>query len=56
MRVTEPWPPKSWLLNLQIHMLETQMAADDAYHAYPNERDSYEVEDLVKESVGQQAK
>jgi outer membrane protein OmpA-like peptidoglycan-associated protein len=47
---------KSWLLDLQIHMLETQMAADDAYHAYPNERDSYEVEDLVKESVKQQAK
>lgn len=45
---------KSWLLDL--HLLGTQIPADDAYHAYPNERDSYEVEDLVKASVRQQAK
>ena len=45
---------ESLVINLQVRLLETQIAADDAYHAYPVEAESYQVEDLVKASIKEQ--
>jgi hypothetical protein len=45
---------QQWLTKLQIHLLETQVAAEDAYRGYPVETESYQVENLVKASIKQQ--
>jgi hypothetical protein len=42
------------VIGLQLHMLETSQAADEAYHAYPVEAEAYQVGDLVKASVKEQ--
>jgi hypothetical protein len=46
---------KQWLTKLQVHLLETQIASQDAYRGYQVEAESYDVEDLVKASIKQQA-
>jgi outer membrane protein OmpA-like peptidoglycan-associated protein len=43
-----------WLMQLETTLLQAQIAADDAYHAYPNEADAYQVGDAVKASIKRQ--
>jgi hypothetical protein len=45
----------SLVIGLQLHMLETSQAADEAYLAYPTEAEAYEVGDLVKASIKEEA-
>ncbi|MGH3840515.1 MAG: hypothetical protein ACRDS0_03585 [Pseudonocardiaceae bacterium] len=45
---------QNWLTGLAIALLETQIAADEAYRAYPDEADAYQVEDAVKASIKRQ--
>jgi hypothetical protein len=40
-----------WLQELQVALMDAQKAAEDAYRAYPNEADAYEVGEAVKTSV-----
>jgi len=42
---------ESLMINLQLHLVETEIAAEEAYRAYPVEAESYQVEDLVKPSI-----
>lgn len=46
---------ESFVINLHVRLLETQIAADEAYRAYPVEAESYRVENLVKASIKEQA-
>ena len=45
---------QQWLNKLQMYLLETYIAAEEAYRGYPVEAESYQVEDLVKASIKQQ--
>jgi outer membrane protein OmpA-like peptidoglycan-associated protein len=45
---------QQWLSTLTLHLLETKIAADDAYRAYPVEAEAYQSEELVKQSIKQQ--
>jgi outer membrane protein OmpA-like peptidoglycan-associated protein len=45
-----------WLLELQITLLQLQMAIDEAYRAYPHEADAYKVEAQVAASIKEQAR
>lgn len=43
-----------WLLDLQVALWDVADAADAAYHAYPHEKDAYEVGAMVTDSVIEQ--
>jgi hypothetical protein len=42
------------VITLHLRLLETDMAADEAYRAYPVEAEAYQVQDLVKASIKEQ--
>ncbi|HEU5485322.1 MAG TPA: hypothetical protein VFU98_10475 [Microlunatus sp.] len=46
---------KIWLLELESALIEIKLAADEAYRAYPQEKDAYEVGEMVTSSVTEHA-